>query len=312
MERVIVIIGPTAVGKTKISIDLARRLETEIISGDSMLIYKGMDIGTAKPTLEERSGVPHHLIDILEPAQAFSVTDFQDLAGRQISAVNQQGKIPILAGGTGLYVKALLEGYTFNATPANNKLRSELENMAAVHGNEFLHEKLSQVAPADAGRLHPNDLRRIVRALEIHYLGAGQTNPPAQTAEKEGLVYDAAVMGLSLDRAVLYERINRRVELMLENGLIEEVSLLLNEGVPPNAQAMQGIGYKEIISYLQGDADLATAVENIKKATRHFAKRQLTWYRKMPYIQWFDVSQYSSYDSLLETFYKYVAGKFTI
>lgn len=309
MERLIAVIGPTAVGKTRVSIDLATILHSEIISGDSMLVYKGMNIGTAKPTIEEQSGIPHHLINFLEPAEDFSVADFQQLATKHITDINNRHKIPILAGGTGLYVKALLEGYRFNSTPGNDQFRAQLEDLAAQQGNEYLHTMLTKVDAATAARLHVNDKRRIIRALEIHYFGGGTISQDKAT---DNLIYDVAVLGLTMDRATLYNRINRRVDIMIDNGLVEEVAGLLKKGIPPDCQAMQGIGYKEIICYLKGETDLQTAIDNIKQATRHFAKRQLTWYRKMPYIKWFYIDSFANYDEMMATFYNFIAGKFCI
>jgi len=311
MERLIVIIGPTAVGKTKISIDLAKILDTEIISGDSMLVYRKMNIGTAKPNFTERNGIVHHLIDILEPHQEFSVTLFQELASQCITEINRKNKIPILAGGTGLYVRALLEGYKFNTISGNQSFRSHLEMLAKKQGNQFVHDMLAQVDSTTANRLHPNDLRRIIRALEVHHL-AGENISQEKTSEANDLVYNAVVIGLTMDRKLLYERINQRVDVMINQGLIKEVAELTKTGIPVNCQAMKGIGYKETVAYLHGEVDQQTAIDNIKQATRHFAKRQLTWYRKMPYIHWFDVGNIKDYNSLLETIYNTIAGKFCL
>jgi len=311
MERMIAVIGPTAVGKTKVSIDLAKMLNTEIISGDSMLVYKNMDIGTAKPNMDERSNVLHHLIDILEPSADFSVVDFKLLASQHITKINQQGKIPVLAGGTGLYIKALLEGYQFNPTPSDDKLRADLDNLAKEHGNDYLHDKLAQALPATAARLHPNDLRRVIRALEVYYL-SGDTISQTKLFDQQELLYNAVVIGMTMDRQLLYHRINERVDLMIEQGLVNEVSMLLKNGVSPHCQGMQGIGYKEIVRHVQGEIDLSLATEKIKQATRNFAKRQLTWYRKMPYITWFDVNDFTDYSTMMETFYKVIAGKFNL
>ncbi|MBP2658157.1 MAG: tRNA dimethylallyltransferase [Firmicutes bacterium] len=308
MEKLIAVIGPTAVGKTKVSIELAKMLNTEIISGDSMLVYKDMNIGTAKPSSDERSNITHHLIDILEPQADFSVVDFTALASQHITNINQKGVIPILAGGTGLYVKALLEGYQFNPTPSDEKLRIQLDDLAKKHGNQYLHDRLTAVSPDTAARLHPNDLRRIIRALEIYYL-SGETVSQNKLMEQHILLYDAVVIGLTMERKLLYERINQRVDLMMSQGLINEVEKLLNSGIPANCQAMQGIGYKEIVKYLQKEIDLATAIGSIKQATRNFAKRQLTWYRKMPYIIWFDVKNFDTTNEMMETIYKEIAGK---
>lgn len=308
MESLIAVIGPTAVGKTKVSIDLAKMLNTEIISGDSMLVYQEMNIGTAKPSNDEQSNIAHHLIDILDPQAEFSVVDFIGLASQHITAINAKGKIPILAGGTGLYVKALLEGYRFNPTPGDDKLRAQLDDLAKEHGNQYLHDKLAEVSPDTAARLHPNDLRRIIRALEIFYL-SGDTVSQNKHTDQYNLLYDTAVVGLTMERNLLYERINQRVDLMIAQGLVNEVARLLECGIPVNCQAMQGIGYKEIIKYLQKEIDLPTAIDSIKQATRNFAKRQLTWYRKMPYIIWFDVNNFATHNEMMETIYKQIAGK---
>ncbi len=308
MEKLIAVIGPTAVGKTKVSIELAKILNTEIISGDSMLVYKDMNIGTAKPSSDERSNITHHLIDILEPQADFSVVDFTVLASQHITNINQKGVIPILAGGTGLYVKALLEGYQFNPTPSDEKLRIQLDDLAKKNGNQYLHDRLAAVSPDTAARLHPNDLRRIIRALEIYYL-SGETVSQNKLMEQHILLYDTVVIGLTMERKLLYERINQRVDLMMSQGLLNEVEKLLNRGISANCQAMQGIGYKEIVKYLQKEIDLATAIGSIKQATRNFAKRQLTWYRKMPYIIWFDVKNFDTTNEMMETIYKEIAGK---
>jgi len=310
MNRLIVIIGPTAVGKTKISIDLAKKLDTQIISGDSMLVYRGMDIGTAKPDIVEREGIVHHLIDILDPQQEFNVVDFQQYAQKCITQINNDNRIPILAGGTGLYVRALLEGYQFNQAPSDEKLRQKLTGMAEQYGNQYVHTMLQQVQPVTAARLHPNDQRRVIRALEVYYL-SGETISQDKAATNE-LLYDVVVIGLTMERASLYERINRRVDQMLEQGLVTEVSELLQQGVPSNCQAMQGIGYKEIVEYLLAGQELVTTVDRLKQATRNFAKRQLTFYRRMPYITWYNVDDFDNYNNLVETIYKQVAVKFGV
>ncbi|MBC8015685.1 MAG: tRNA (adenosine(37)-N6)-dimethylallyltransferase MiaA [Sporomusaceae bacterium] len=311
MERMIAVIGPTAVGKTKVSIDLAKMLTTEIISGDSMLVYKNMDIGTAKPSISEQSNIIHHLIDILEPNADFSVVDFKKMASQHITEINKQGNIPVLAGGTGLYVKALLEGYQFNPTPSDEKLRIDLDKLAKEHGNQYLHDQLAQLLPSAAARLHPNDLRRVIRALEVYYL-SGDAVSQHKLLDQQELLYDAVVIGLTMDRELLYRRINQRVDMMVAQGLVNEVKMLLARGIPANCQGMQGIGYKEIVRYLQGEIDLSTAIEIIKQATRNFAKRQLTWYRKMPYIIWFDVNDFTNHTVMMETFYKIIAGKYNL
>ena len=294
-DRLIVILGPTAVGKTALSIALARELGTEIISGDSMLVYKGFDIGSAKPDMEERQGVLHHLIDIREPYENYAVTDFVAEAGKCIGMLNARGKVPILAGGTGLYVKALLEGYQFNETEEHGAYRSYLEELGRSRGKEYVHGLLAAADPAAAKRLHPNDFRRVVRALEVSRFGGEQISQERQAGKgevlRENLCYDALVIGLERDRQELYERINQRVSLMFEAGLEDEVKGLLAGGLQRDTQAMKGIGYKETAAYLDGEMSREEAVELIQKSTRHFAKRQLTWYRKMPYIEWIKADQ---------------------
>lgn len=294
-DRLIVILGPTAVGKTALSIALAKELGTEIISGDSMLVYKGFDIGSAKPRQEEQEGVPHHLIDIREPWENYGVTDFVSEAAHCIREINARGKVPILAGGTGLYVKALLEGYEFNDTDGHEEYRAYLEELGRKKGKEYVHSLLAEVDPESAERLHVNDFRRVIRALEVQHFGGEQISQRRQAGNgelsREELCYETIVMGLERDRQELYERINRRVELMFEAGLEDEVRRLLEGGLARDTQAMKGIGYKETASYLSGEMSREEAIELIQKSTRHFAKRQLTWYRKMPYIEWLAADQ---------------------
>ncbi len=308
-EKLIVILGPTAVGKTNLSIQLAKKLNTEIISGDSMLVYRGFNIGTAKPTMEEQAGITHHLIDILTPNEEFNVTQFREVASRKIYEINREHKVPILAGGTGLYIKSLIEDYRFNETPSDEAYRLNLEELAKLHGKEYVHAMLQKVDPESAKRLHVNDFRRVIRALEVYHFG-GEHISQNKNAEGE-LAYDAYVIGLTMERSRLYERINQRVDLMIDAGLVKEVEMLLQQGVAADCQAMKGIGYKEIIAYLQGEVSLAFAVDHIKKATRHFAKRQLTWFKKMPYIHWYDVEQVCLED-VMENVYIDIAGKYSI
>lgn len=296
-ERLIAVLGPTASGKTALSVALAKRLGTEIISGDSMLVYRGFDIGSAKPDEAERYGIRHWLLDILPPDAEFNVTDFQTEASKIITGLNEKGLIPVLAGGTGLYAKALLEGYDFNSFSGDDEYRVSLERLAEEHGKEYVHAMLEKVDPETAARLHVNDFRRVVRALEVWHLGREKIS---QKKEEGRLLYDAFVIGLRWERAVLYERINRRVDLMMEQGLVNEVRQLMAAGVSRTAQAMKGIGYKETAAYLDGECSLDEAVYEIKKATRHFAKRQLTWYRKMPYIHWFEADGKTTEELLQE------------
>ena len=308
MDKLIVVLGPTAVGKTALSIALAKRFSTEVISGDSMLIYRNMDIGTAKPSIEEQDGVVHHLVDIIEPTESFDVTTFIEMARAKIREINERGQVPILAGGTGLYIKALLEGYQFNVTPQNEAFRQEMETVAREQGVEELHRRLAEVQPETAARLHPNDIRRVIRALEVATFG-GET--VSQEKEDEtACLYDVAVIGLTSERSLLYERINQRVEQMMADGLLDEVKGLLESGVPADAQSMKGIGYKELVAYLDGKCTLEEAVDEIKKGTRHFAKRQFTWYRKMPYIDWYEVKTKKDIIGIEKEIAKKLTGKF--
>ncbi|MDO4203449.1 MAG: tRNA (adenosine(37)-N6)-dimethylallyltransferase MiaA [Selenomonadaceae bacterium] len=312
-SRLIVILGPTAVGKTGAAIALAKRLNTEIISGDSQLVYRGFDIGSAKPTPEELAAVPHHLVNILDGNEGYNVTDFCVAAREKIAELNAAGKIPILCGGTGLYVKALLEGYKFNETTGNEEYRESLEQEARAAQPEnprgYLLEKLQGLDPAVAEALANRDVRRIVRAIEVAAAGESisreRVSEAEDTAEAKDLVYDACVIGLIRERSLLYERVNLRVDIMLQEGLTEEVRRLLETGIDRSAQSMRAIGYRETAAYLAGEISQEKMADDIKKNTRHFAKRQLTWYRRMPYIHWVDPTGYSEEtlnDELLRIF----------
>ncbi len=302
-EKLIVIAGPTASGKTALAVELARRLDTEIISGDSMLVYKGLDIGTAKPGKKEMGGIRHHLIDILDADAGFNVTDFINLAKPVITLLNQQGRIPILAGGTGLYIKSLVEGYQFNETSGDPEYRESLQRLAEEKGREYVFDMLRKVNPDAAERLHINNFRRIIRALEVYHLGGEQISEEKASE----LAYDVFAIGLGWERSILYERINRRVEIMIEQGLYNEVEGLLKNGISDSCQSMKGIGYKELLPAVRGEISLDEAADKIKQNTRHFAKRQLTWYRKMPYIRWYD-AQAEADEKLADKIYHDMAG----
>ena len=307
-EKLIVILGPTAVGKTDLSIELAKKIDTEIISGDSMLFYRGFDIGSAKPSVEERQGIVHHLVDNLEPWESFNVTDFVREGQQLIHALNAQGKIPIIAGGTGLYIKALLEGYEFNETADHSDYRQELTALAEEKGRGYIHGLLQKADPEAAERIHANNLRRVIRALEVAHFGGEQISQQKEYSEGD-LAYDVYVIGLNRERQGLYQRINERVELMFAAGLEAEVKTLLAGGVTRDMQAMQGIGYKETAAYLAGEMTREEAVDLIQKSTRHFAKRQLTWFRKMPYIHWYMADEMTS-ENLLQNVCRDLAGFF--
>lgn len=310
MKPLIVILGPTAVGKTAVGIQLCRKIEGEIVSGDSMLLYKGMDIGTAKPTMAERQGIPHYMIDILEPWESYSVAEFQARATYHIEEIQARGKIPVLLGGTGLYVRAIIEGYRFSPAGSNRALREQLQREAEARGNDYLWQKLYACDPETAGRLHPNDMRRIIRAIEV-YSETGR--PLSQQYEATHTTpYDLTVIGLNMTREILYQRINERVDIMIEAGLEQEVRRLLAKGCTTDLVAMKSLGYKQMAAYIQGEYDLEEAIYLIKRDTRHFAKRQLTLFKKIPGIIWYDVTEYASTEMLMEDIYNDVAGKICI
>lgn len=285
-NRLICICGPTASGKTALSVALAKQLHTEIISADSMQIYRGMDIGTAKPTAEERQGVPHHLLDICAPGEAFSVARYVELADAAAQDVLSRGMIPIVAGGTGLYMDALIECSTFSGDETDLSVREKYQRMAAEQGNEAVHACLAKVDPEGADRLHPNNLKRVIRALEV-YEQTGMTIDAFNRLHKRPAPkYAALKIGICpAERQTLYDRIDRRVDQMLADGLLEETKRLLDSGALAGTAA-QAIGYKELLGYLQGDAPLADCVALLKQRSRNYAKRQLTWLKRDDNIHW--------------------------
>ncbi len=286
----LVLVGPTAVGKTALSLQIAKALDAEIISGDSMQVYRRMDIGTAKLPPEERRGIPHHLIDILEPEEPFSVSLFQQLCTEKIDEIRSRGKLPFIVGGTGLYVESVCYGYSFRGDSGDEAFRERMKQFASAHGNEALHARLAEVDPVSAARIHPNDVRRVIRALEVFEatgIPFSETQGQKRGDPKES-PYRLCLIGLTMDREMLYRRIEERVDAMIADGLVNEVEALLKSGVPRTAVSMQGLGYKEIAAYLCGETDLASAIALLKRDTRRFAKRQLSWFRGMPDISWFD------------------------
>ncbi|MGZ0049655.1 tRNA (adenosine(37)-N6)-dimethylallyltransferase MiaA [Brevibacillus gelatini] len=307
-EKLVVIIGPTAVGKTQLSLDLAQQFNGEIISGDSMQVYRGMDIGTAKAEPAELALVPHHLIDIKNPDEDYSVALFQESATRLITEINQRGRLPFIVGGTGLYIESVTHRFQFAQASQNPELREQLQRLAEAEGVEALHARLADVDPITAQRLHPNDVKRVIRALEI-YESTGYKMSDFQLRAQHS-PYDLVMIGLTMERAVLYERINRRVDLMIEAGLVDEVRGLLDKGYDASMVSMQGLGYKELIPYLYGEITLEKAINDIKQRTRHFAKRQLSWFRRMPEVQWFDMTDPASQAKSVETIKQILAGKF--
>ena len=299
--KLIVLAGPTAVGKTEFAIEIAKRLVGEIVNCDSMQIYKHMDIGSAKPTKEERREVPHHLVDFIDPTEEFSVAKYQKYARECIIDISRRGKVPILSGGTGLYIDSVIYDMDFSNKPVGgifNKRREELYRIAEEEGNEALHAKLAELSSKRAGEIHPNNIKKVVRAIEI--LESGE-NP----GDFEGLKnrkykdFDAKLFCLNRDREELYGRINRRVDILMDHGLESEIRDLLGMGISADDISMKGIGYKEMLSYMIGECDLDTAVELIKRNSRRFAKRQLTWFKKYDDMTWINLS-HQSFEEAIE------------
>ena len=290
-NRLICICGPTASGKTALSVALAQQLHTEIISADSMQLYREMDIGTAKPDMEERQGVPHHLFDVCEPGEAFSVARYVELADAAAQDILSRGMTPIVVGGTGLYMDALIECSVFSGDETDLTVREKYQRMAAEQGNQAVHDCLAKVDPAGAERLHPNNLKRVIRALEVHEQTGMTIDEFNRRNKRPEPKYDALKIGVCpSDREILYGRINRRVDLMLENGLLEETKELVDRGLLTGTAA-QAIGYKEDFPYFEGTQTQAECTEKLKQATRNYAKRQLTWFRNQNDAVWLYVDE---------------------
>lgn len=290
MNKIIVIAGPTAVGKTDLSIELAKVLHTEIISADSVQIYQQLNIGSAKPTVDEMQGIPHHLLDFVDPKDAFSVSDFEKMAKEKIHELHGKDKIPIISGGTGLYINSLIYDMNFGTSQVDEVFRSEMERLASEKGNLSVYEKLQEIDPKAAQRIHPNNVRRVIRALEINQI-TGKSAEDFSVDPKKNSEYEVILIGLTRPRDILYDRINKRVEIMLNNGLLEEVKKLKKSGLDDSYQSMQGIGYKEVLEYLDGKVTYETMVDEIQKGSRHYAKRQLTWFKRYPDMYWLDLQE---------------------
>lgn len=309
-EKLVVIIGPTAVGKTNLSIQLAKKLNGEIISGDSMQVYRGLDIGTAKISPDEMDGIQHHLIDIKNPEEDFSSAEFQEMARPLISDIHARNKMPIIVGGTGLYIQSVIYDYQFTDIASDPAFRKQLEAEAAEFGNEVIHEKLAEIDSVSAGRIHPNNVRRVIRALEIFHC-TGKTMTDFLAEQEKVLLYDVVVVGLTMEREQLYDRINLRVDLMMDQGLIEEVKNLYNLGLR-DCQSIQAIGYKELYAYFDGTVSLEDAIEQLKQNSRRYAKRQLTWFRNKMDVKWFDMSGPLDMDLRFNEIFTYIAGKLNL
>lgn len=299
-NTIIALAGPTAVGKTKFAIMLAQALDGEVVSCDSMQLYKYMDIGSAKPTAEEMSMAKHHLVDIIDPRDEFSVAQYQKLAKQAISDILSRGKTPIISGGTGLYLNSLLYDMDFSSVPEDSSYRTELEGIAEQEGGrEALHKKLAELDPKAASLIHPNNAKKVIRALERLKEGEGEIKQFSDLS-RETDDYDVVLIGLTRDRAELYDRINRRVDILMEEGLLDEVKGLMDMGLTQENISMKGIGYKEVMDHLDGRCSLEDAVTTIQKNTRHYAKKQLTWFRRYDKMHWFDISEYNSDEDAFE------------
>lgn len=292
-QTVIILTGPTAVGKTKASIGLAKAIDGEIISADSMQVYRHMDIGSAKIKQEEMDGVPHHLIDVLEPDEDFHVVKFQELAKKAMQEIWDRGHIPIVTGGTGFYIQALLYDIDFDENEKEDMYRKELEQYAAQFGAEALHEKLALVDPKSAETIHANNVKRVIRALEFYEQTGKPISEHNETQRQKESPYQFVYFVLTDDRDHLYKRIDKRVDQMIEEGLVEEVRSLKEKSYTSQMVSMQGLGYKEILAYLNDDCTLEEAIYTIKRDTRHFAKRQLTWFKRERDVTWIDKEKYN-------------------
>ena len=291
-KPLIILTGPTAVGKTAASIGLAKAIGGEIISADSMQVYRHMDIGSAKIRPEEMQGVPHHLIDVLEPEEAFHVVRFQQMAKEAMEGIYEKGRIPIVVGGTGFYIQALLYDIAFGENEEDRSYRKELEELAKKEGAETLHAMLAQVDEKAALEIHANNVKRVIRALEFYHQTGQKISEHNEEERKKESAYNSAYFVLNDERSHLYDRINRRVDLMFEAGLVEEVRALKNRGYTRDMVSMQGLGYKEIFACLDGECTLEEAKEIIKRDTRHFAKRQITWFKRERDVIWIEKQAY--------------------
>ncbi len=294
----LIIAGPTATGKTEVAVKIAKRVNGEVVSADSMLVYRGMDIGTAKPTEVEKQGIPHHLIDVVDPDDEFTAAMFQKQAREAITEIHDKGRLPMLVGGTGFYIDVVIYEYDFGHAAPSPELRQYLWREAKEKGNEVLYNRLKLLDPSTAEKIHANNLKRIIRALEIFYQTGVSGAPGRKRNKKEYPLYDKLFFCLYYEREKLYRRIEERVDKMLEAGLVREVEELLERGYQPDLVSMQGLGYKEIAGYLLKRYSMEEAVHLLKRNTRRFAKRQLTWFNRYSNIKWIDMGRYESVDQV--------------
>lgn len=286
IKDLIVITGPTASGKTALSVELAKILDGEIVNADSMQIYKYMDIGTAKPTLSERQGIPHHLIDIVNPDEPFSVARYCECANKVIEDIHLRGKIPVMVGGTGLYVDSLVNNIKFSEIEPDDEYRNEMEHLADEKGNEYIYKMLCDIDPESASKIKVADRKRIIRALEVYHLTGKTITWHNEQSRSVPSPYNTTMFAIDIDRELLYDKINRRVDIMIADGLVDEVKNIMDMGIQSDATSMQAIGYKEIVEYLEGHITLDEAIDKIKQGSRRYAKRQLTWFRRNEKIHW--------------------------
>ena len=297
--RILAIVGPTAVGKTAFSIEIAKAFSGEIISCDSMQLYEYMDIGSAKPSLEEMEGIPHHMIGVIDPKESFSAAQYKERAIPIIEDILSRGKLPMVVGGTGLYLDSIIYDFDFAARPEDDEsFRNSLYALAEEEGPEALFERLKELDPQAANRVHPNNIKRVVRAIESAKKGQGISD--FSRAREREMLYDPLIIGLTMDREQLYDRINLRVDNLMDKGLLDEVKGLMEMGLTDKDYSMQGIGYKELIRYFNGEYDLDMAIYLIKRNSRHYAKRQLTWFKRYDNIKWFDLSNLEKGEEVLE------------
>lgn len=299
-KPLIILTGPTSVGKTALSISLAKRLNGEIISADSMQVYKGMDIGTAKITSDEMDGVKHYLIDELDPTEEFNIVQFQTLAKKYMQEIYEKGKLPIIVGGTGFYIQSVLYDTQFAKQEEDTAYRMELEQLAEEKGSEYLHEMLAKIDPKSAEIIHANNRKRVIRALEYYKQTGEQISNHNEEQRENESPYHFCYFVLNRPRAALYQTIDERVDLMVSSGLLEEVKRLKSQGLTKDMVSMQGIGYKQVLGYLDGEYDFSTCVELIKRDTRHFAKRQITWFKREKVVTWINKEEYASNEEILD------------
>lgn len=311
-RKICILAGPTAVGKTDISLDLARNLCGEIISADSAQVYKYMDVGTAKLKEDEMQGIRHYMIDEVTPDKNFSVAHFRDRADIYINEINERGKLPIITGGTGLYINSLLDNLDFTKSITDEAFRKEMQDIADCKGSAYIHAMLENIDHISYSKLHPNDLRRAIRALEVHKFTGKPISYFQEESRKQPPRYDFSYITLTMNRAKLYNRIEQRVDKMMSEGLVEEVEGLLKMGYNRELNSMQALGYKEVVNFLQGTISKEEAVRVLKRDTRHYAKRQLTWFRSDSRVFWVDADNYHKREVLLENIIRYIAGKIAL